>query len=373
MGSTIGNRVRLSIFGESHGGAIGCVLDGLPAGEALDWGEIRIQMARRAPGRDKTSTPRQESDAPELLSGTLGSPEEGTLRTTGAPLAMLIRNGNTRSGDYAELARLPRPGHADYPGFVRYQGYNDGRGGGHFSGRLTAPLVFAGAVCKQILRRRGVHVGGHILEIAGVADRRFDPVSVNAGTLEGLSSRPFSLLDPAVEVPMREKVEAARMDCDSVGGIVEVAATGLPAGLGSPMFDGVENRLAALLFGVPAVKGVEFGDGFGFAQLRGSQANDPYAYDADGRVTASSNHNGGLLGGITDGMPLILRAVVKPTSSIGRTQRTVDLVSGRDAELTVHGRHDPCIVPRALPVIEAAVALGLLDLWETEGGTKAGG
>ena len=366
MASNIGNRVRLSIFGESHGSAIGCVIDGLPAGEALDWGEILTQMARRAPGRDKTSTPRQESDTPELLSGTLGSAEEGDLRTTGAPLAMLIRNRNTRSGDYAELARLPRPGHADYPGFVRYQGFNDVRGGGHFSGRLTAPLVFAGAVCKQILRRRGVHVGGHILEIAGVRDRRFDPVAVNGGMLEALSARPFSLLDPAVEAAMREKVEAARMDCDSVGGIVEAAATGLPAGLGSPLFEGMENRLAALLFGVPAVKGVEFGEGFGFAGLRGSEANDPYAYDQNGRVTATANHNGGLLGGITNGMPLILRAAVKPTSSIARPQRTVDLVSGREAELAVRGRHDPCIVPRALPVVEAAVCFVLLDAMETE-------
>ena len=194
MSSNIGNRVHLSVFGESHGTAIGCVIDGLPAGEPLDWKEILIQMGRRAPGRDKTATPRRESDTPRILSGTLGSAEDGTLRTTGAPLAMMIQNENTRSVDYEELSRLPRPGHADYPGFLRYNGYNDVRGGGHFSGRLTAPLVFAGAVCRQILRRRGVVVGGHILEIAGVPDRRFDPVAVNAGMLEGLSVRPSPCL-----------------------------------------------------------------------------------------------------------------------------------------------------------------------------------
>ena len=338
MSSTIGNRVRLSIFGESHGEAIGCVLDGLPAGEALDMEEIRVQMARRAPGRDKTATTRLESDIPAILSGTLNG------RTTGAPLAMVIRNENQRSGDYQNLEILPRPGHADFTGHVRYNGYNDVRGGGHFSGRLTAPLVFAGAVCRQILRRRGVSVGD----------------------AQNMAARPFSLLRAKAEPAMRNAVEAARMAADSVGGVVEIAAVGLPAGLGSPMFDGVENRLAPLFFGIPAVKGVEFGDGFALAGMRGSQANDPYAYDASGRVVTTSNHNGGILGGITSGMPLIVRLAVKPTASIGQPQRTVDLVAGREAELVVKGRHDPCIVPRALPVAEAALALGLLDILETE-------
>ena len=240
------------------------------------------------------------------------------------------------------------------------------RGGGHFSGRLTAPLVFAGAVCRQILRRRGVSVGGHILRIADAADEAFDPVNLSSQLLEELAARPFSLLRAKAEPAMRNAVEAARMAADSVGGVVEIAAVGLPAGLGSPMFDGVENRLAPLFFGIPAIKGVEFGDGFALAGMRGSQANDPYAYDASGRVVTTSNHNGGILGGITSGMPLIVRLAVKPTASIGQPQRTVDLVAGREAELVVKGRHDPCIVPRALPVAEAALALGLLDILETE-------
>ena len=360
MGSSIGAKVRCSVFGESHGEAIGCVLEGLPAGEFLDFEEIRLQMERRAPGRDKTATKRFESDTPHILSGLLDD------HTTGAPLTMIIQNDNTRSGDYSDLGRLPRPGHADYPGHVRYNGYNDIRGGGHFSGRLTAPLVFAGTVCRQILRRRGIHIGGHILEIHGVRDAAFDPLHIDGTVLETLASRPFSLLEESVEPAMRSEVEAARMALDSVGGIVEIAAVGLPAGLGSPMFDGIENRLAALLFGVPAVKGVEFGDGFDFARLRGSDANDPYRYTETGDIVTTSNHNGGLLGGITSGMPLILRAVVKPTSSISQPQQTVDLMTGQPAELVVRGRHDPCIVPRALPVIEAVTALGLLDAMELE-------
>ena len=327
MSSTIGNKVKLSVFGESHGEAIGCVLDGLPAGERLDREEILLQMARRAPGNDKTATTRQESDTPEILSGLLEDV------TTGAPLAMMIRNTNQRSGDYGNLSRLPRPGHADYTGFVRYDGYNDVRGGGHFSGRLTAPLVFAGAVCRQILRRRGIAVGSHILSIAGVEDARLDAMTVTADQLEALSRSRFPLLCPSQEAPMREAVEAARLEADSVGGIIEAAAVGLPVGLGSPMFQGIENRLAPLLFGIPAVKGLEFGEGFGFAALRGSQANDPYAVGPAGNIVTTSNHNGGILGGITNGMPLVLRLVIKPTSSIGREQQTVDLVRSKGGDV----------------------------------------
>lgn len=370
MSSETGTALHLSIFGESHGPAIGCVLDGLPAGEALDLEEIRLQMARRAPGRDQTSTQRVESDTPQILSGTLAGPD-GAPRTTGAPLAMVIANENQRSGDYGNLSVLPRPGHADYTGHIRYGGFNDIRGGGHFSGRLTASLVFAGAVCKQLLRRRGIAVGGHIYRIAGVDDTPFDPVSLTAEQLEALSAVPFSLLNKKAEPFMRSAVEEARLAADSVGGIVEAAAVGLPAGMGSPMFDGVENRLAALLFGIPAVKGVEFGDGFGIAALRGSQANDCMQTSGEG-YTCMTNHNGGILGGITNGMPLILRAAVKPTASIGQPQPTVNLSTGENDTLIIKGRHDPCIVPRALPVVESALAFGLLDLLLERDGYRAG-
>ncbi len=360
MSSNIGTRVKCTVFGESHGQAIGCVLDGLPAGEKIDLEEIHVQMKRRAPGNDSTSTTRAESDSPKIISGILSG------HTTGAPLAALIENNNQKSNDYDELSRLMRPGHADYTGHVRYKGYNDVRGGGHFSGRLTAPLVFAGAVCRQILRRRGVYIGGHILEINGERDSAFDPVSVGPELLERLSSQHFSLIDSTVEENMRQKVKQAKKQGDSVGGIIEAAAAGMPAGLGSPMFGGVENRLAALIFGIPAVKGVEFGAGFGFASLRGSEANDPFDYDDKGNVVTLSNNNGGILGGITTGMPLIVRVVIKPTPSIAHPQHTIDIKNMCKAELSVRGRHDPCIVPRALPVVEAVIALGLLDLMESE-------
>lgn len=364
MASSIGQRLKLSIFGESHGQAIGCVLDGLPAGYAIDMDAVLAQMARRAPGRDKTATPRKESDTPHILSGVL----EGC--TTGAPLAMVIENENQHSGDYNNILACPRPGHADYTGAVRYSGHNDIRGGGHFSGRLTAPLVFAGAVCRQILKQQGVTIGGHIAAIAGVADTPLDPVAVTAEQLDALAAQPFALVDPAVEQKMRDEVEKARLDCDSVGGVIEAAAVGLPAGWGSPMFDGIENRLAPLLFGIPAVKGVEFGDGFALAGMRGSAANDCWRYTPDGRVVTDQNHNGGILGGITSGMPLIVRVAVKPTASIGREQDSIDLTTGQNTRMVVKGRHDPCIVPRALPVVEAALAVGLLDICQSETGVR---
>jgi chorismate synthase len=351
-----GNQVKISIFGESHGAGIGVVLDGLPAGEPVDRDAVLAEMARRAPGRDAASTARREADEPEILSGLLHD------KTTGAPLCAVIRNTDTHSADYDNLLRVPRPGHADYTARIRYGGFNDLRGGGHFSGRLTAPLTFAGAVCRQILARRGVIVGAHLRAAGGVEDLPFDPVRLDAATLKRLHDSRFPLLDPAREEPMRAAIEAARRSTDSVGGIVECAALGMPAGVGDPIFGGVENRLSSLLFGIPAVKGIEFGEGFHAAALRGSENNDPFVLSEDGRVSTETNRHGGILGGITSGMPLVFRLAFKPTPSIALPQRSVDLVKMEETRLEIHGRHDPCVAVRAVPVVEAATALCLLDL-----------
>lgn len=355
MSSTTGDKIKLSIFGESHGPAIGAVISGLPAGEIVDLNEISIQMSRRAPGHDKTSTKRCESDKPEILSGVFNG------RTTGAPLCAVIRNSDTHSSDYDGFSRFPRPGHADYTANIRYGGYNDFRGGGHFSGRLTAPMVFAGSVCRGILKRRGVTIGAHIFRIGSVTDTPFDKVKPGIDTLTALSQMPFPVIDQKAEPFMRKVIENARVNEDSVGGTVECAAVGLPCGLGDPIFDGVENRLAAALFGIPAVKGIEFGSGFGAAQLHGSENNDDFCYDGAGVKTVTNNH-GGILGGITSGMPVIFRLAFKPTPSIFKTQKTVDLKDKCSAELNIKGRHDPCVVIRAVPAVEAMTAFCLLDL-----------
>lgn len=355
MSSTYGEKIKISIFGESHGSGIGVVIDGLPAGETIDMDRVLLQMARRAPGRDKTATPRRESDLPNILSGTLGN----TL--TGAPLCAVIENTNTRSQDYGNLLSKPRPGHSDYTAYVKYNAANDIRGGGHFSGRLTAPLVFAGAVCRQLLEKQHIRIAAHIQSIGGVQDKRFHPTNISGALIEQLSQSSFSLIDKAMEAPMREAVETARLEQDSVGGVIECAVTGLPAGIGEPMFDGMEGAIAKAVFGVPAVKGIEFGAGFALADMRGSQANDSFRFN-NGAVVTETNHCGGILGGITDGMPLIFRAAIKPTPSISQPQKTVDLQTGENTTLVIHGRHDPCIVPRAVPVIEAATAIAILNL-----------
>ncbi len=355
MSSTFGDKIKISIFGESHGNGIGVVIDGLPAGEKIDMDAVHEQMARRAPGRDKTATPRKESDLPKVLSGMLGD----TL--TGAPLCAVIENTNTRSQDYGNLLSKPRPGHSDYTAYVKYRASNDIRGGGHFSGRITAPIVFAGAVCRQLLEKKGVKIAAHIERIGNVTDKRFDSVKINSDLVKRLSNSSFALIDTEKEAAMRAEVEAARLDRDSVGGVVECAVTGLPVGIGEPMFDGVEGTIAKAVFGVPAVKGIEFGAGFELAKMRGSASNDPFRYE-NGSVVTETNNCGGILGGITDGMPVIFRAAIKPTPSISRPQKTVDLQTGENAELEIHGRHDPCIVPRAVPVIEAAAAIAVLNL-----------
>jgi len=355
MSSEFGKNIKVSIFGESHGEAIGCVIDGLPAGIKLDFDKIYVDMARRAPGRDKSATPRLEKDIPHIISGVLDNV------TTGAPLAMVIENTNTKSGDYANIMTVPRPSHSDYPAFVKYSGKNDIRGGGHFSGRLTAPLVFAGAVAKQILDEKNIAIGAHIAKIGSIEDECFDMNNVSAELLKKLSSQSFSTISSDAQDKMRSFIENARMEQDSVGGIIECAAVGLPVGLGANMFSTVEGCLSSILFGVPAVKGVEFGKGFGFADMRGSQANDAYCI-RDNSVCLETNNNGGILGGITTGAPLVLRVAVKPTPSISRPQKSVNLHTMQEETLVIKGRHDPCIVPRAVPVIEAAVAVGLLDL-----------
>ena len=355
MSSTYGESIKISIFGESHGNGIGVVIDGLPAGEAIDMDKVLQQMARRAPGKDKTATPRKESDLPKILSGMLGD----TL--TGAPLCAVIENTNTRSADYGNLLSKPRPGHSDYTAFIKYHAANDIRGGGHFSGRLTAPIVFAGAICRQLLAKKGIQIAAHINSIGNVYDAPFNPVAIDGALINRLNTSRFALVDESVEADMRAAVEAARTHQDSVGGTVECAVTGLPAGVGEPMFDGIEGVIAKAVFGVPAVKGIEFGAGFALTQMRGSQANDPFRYDGDSVIT-TTNNCGGILGGISNGMPILFRVAVKPTPSISQPQKTVDLQTKENTTLEIHGRHDPCIVPRAVPVIEAVTAVAVINL-----------
>ncbi|WP_297996483.1 chorismate synthase [uncultured Oscillibacter sp.] len=354
MSSEFGNILRVSVFGQSHGKAVGVVVDGLPAGEAIDLEELQRFLDRRRPGTGPLSTARKENDVPEFLSGLEGG------KTCGAPLCAVIKNADQHSKDYGELADKPRPGHADFTAWAKWGGRADMRGGGHFSGRLTAPLCVAGGIAKQILARRGIFVGAHLASVAGICDRPF-PLYPTAALFSEIAAKPFPVLDEAAGERMRAAILEAKNDLDSVGGVIECAAAGLPAGLGEPMFGGVENRLAAALFGIPAVKGVEFGEGFRAAELRGSENNDPFTVE-DGEIRAETNRAGGILGGITTGMPLVLRAAVKPTPSIGRPQKTVRLSAMEAAELTVHGRHDPCVAHRAVPVAEAVTAAVLLDM-----------
>ena len=321
-------------------------MEGVPAGEAVDLEELQRFLDRRAPGRSAWSTPRKEADVPEFLSGL----RDG--RTCGTPLTAILKSANTRSGDYDALRDVPRPGHADYTAWVKYGESRDSRGGGHFSGRLTAPLCVAGGICLQLLAREGVTILSRVAAIGGIRDEG----ELTASTAE----KPFPTVSNLAGEAMRAAIEAARAEGDSLGGIVECAVLGLPAGLGDPMFDGMENRVAAAVFGVPAVKGIEFGAGFAAAGLRGSENNDAFSVE-NGRIITKSNHCGGILGGITNGMPLTFRAAVKPTPSIARPQQSVDLNTGETVPLTVTGRHDPCIVPRAVPCLEAAAAIAVYD------------
>ena len=359
MKNTFGSDLSLTIFGESHGRAVGAVLDGMAAGVPVEEAFLAACMDKRRARGDGLSTPRVEGDAVQFLSGVVNG------RTTGTAIALMIENQNTRSADYAKTADLLRPGHADYTAYAKYHGFQDARGGGHFSGRVTAALVAGGALVLRALNRAGIEIVTHIGRCAGISDAPFaldDPAAL-AAQAEALlnKSEGFALLDGSVEEPMKAAIRAAGAEGDSVGGMLETAILGLPAGIGSPMLDSVESRLASILFGVPAVKGVEFGAGFGASRLRGSENNDAFRVE-DGRIVTETNRAGGILGGITTGMPLTLRVGIKPTPSIGRPQKTVSLARMENTELTIRGRHDPCIAHRAVPVVEAVTACVLLDL-----------
>ena len=348
MSSTYGENLHLTIFGQSHSPAIGVTVEGIPAGEKVDLDELQRFLNRRAPGKNVWSTPRKEADAPEILSGLVNG------YTCGAPLTAIIRNTNTRSQDYANLAVTPRPGHADYTAEVKYGGYQDRAGGGHFSGRLTAPLCIAGGICLQILAREGITLVSRIASIAGISDE---------GELTGsLAGKEFPVVSDARGEEMREAIAAAREAGDSVGGVIECAVFGAPAGLGDPMFGGMENRIASAVFGIPAVKGIEFGAGFGVASLRGSEDNDAFTVE-NGKIITETNHCGGILGGISNGMPIVFRAAFKPTPSIAREQQSVNLQTMVPEKMAVTGRHDPCIVPRAVPCVEAAAAIAVYDAY----------
>ena len=362
MSGITGMNIKMAIYGESHGRSIGVVLDGLPPGLQIDEEEIAREMARRAPGQNALSTARKEQDAVSIESGFFNG------FTTGTPLCARIANSDQHSKDYSILADKMRPGHADYAGRVHYQGFNDYRGGGHFSGRITAPLVFAGAVAKQALAQQGIVVGAHILQLQDVQEKRFNPLGVTDAELQQLASKSFAVMDDAVGEVMQQRILQAKAELNSVGGVIEAMALHLPVGIGAPFFDSVESRLSQALFSVPAVKGVEFGDGFGFAALTGAEANDAMHY-VDGRVECLTNHNGGITGGLTNGMPLVLRVAIKPTPSIAREQKTVSLKEQKDTTLTIVGRHDPCIAPRAACVVNAVTALVIADMLTTRFGT----
>ena len=357
MSSTYGERFRFTVFGQSHSPAIGVTMEGIPAGFAIDMDKLQAFLDRRAPGKSPTATARKEADQPEFLSGLVGNV------TCGTPITAIIRNTNTRSADYDNLRDCPRPGHADYTAHIRYDGHQDVAGGGHFSGRLTAPLCIAGGICLQLLEQMGITIAAHIQSIETVADSQFDPVDISAAELKSLTKKPFPVLRDSAAEAMHEAILTAKAQGDSVGGVIECAAVGLPAGWGDPMFGGMENRIAQIVFGIPAIRGIEFGTGFAAAQMRGSVHNDPWYTHVTGEVRTKTNHHGGILGGITSGMPLIFRAAVKPTPSIAMEQDSVSLSRGEDQKLTIHGRHDPCIVPRAVPVMEAAAAAAIYDAY----------
>lgn len=354
MSNTLGDKIKCTVFGQSHSEAIGIVIEGIPAGIQPDLESINKFMARRAPGKGKHTTSRRETDTPKIISGIV----DGV--TCGAPICAVIENSDTRSGDYDNLKKVPRPGHADFTAYTKFDKYNDIRGGGQFSGRLTAPLCFAGALCMQLLSRRGIKIAAHISDIAWVKDTPCNPV-VPQDELFAVADKVFPVIDDKSGEMMLSAIEEARLDGDSVGGTVECVVTGIDAGYGDPMFDGVENVISRAVFGVPAVKGIEFGSGFNASGMRGSENNDSFTVK-NGKIVTETNNSGGILGGITNGMPIVFRCAIKPTPSISKEQNSVDLHEMKNTLLGIKGRHDPCIVPRAVPAIEAVTAIAIANL-----------
>ena len=350
-----GNKIKVTIFGQSHSAAIGAIIDGLPAGFRPDIDKINEFMQRRAPGKDRFSTARKEADMPEILSGLV----DGV--TCGAPLCAVIKNSDQKSNDYDNLKLIPRPGHADFAAYMKYDGNNDIRGGGQFSGRMTAPLCFAGAIAKQLLEDRGIHIGAHIQSVHGICDKDFDPVNITKDELLSLAKKDFSVIDEEAGEKMKAEIDNARENLDSVGGCIECAIIGMPVGIGGPLFEGIEGRLSKNIFAVPAIKGIEFGAGFSASEMLGSENNDSF-YLKDNEIKTKTNNHGGILGGISSGMPIVFRVAVKPTPSIAREQDSVNLKTKEAQKLVVTGRHDPCIVSRAVPVIEAVAAITMLDM-----------
>lgn len=354
MSSSYGNNIRITIFGQSHSPSVGVCIDGFPAGFPVDLEELNSFLQRRSPGNHSYSTKRREPDRVEFLSGIVNG------ITCGAPLTAVISNTDIRSSDYDDLRDIPRPSHADYTAHVKYAGFQDPAGGGHFSGRLTAPLCIAGGLCLQLLRKSGIDIAAHILSIGGVTDSPFDMTEVSVADFTLIRNNGFPVTDNAAGAAMRALIDEVKKNGDSVGGVIECAVTGMPTGIGDPIFDGLENRIAAVIFGIPAVKGIEFGSGFHGASLKGSENNDSFRTDGKTIRTGTNNH-GGILGGISSGMPIVFRAALKPTPSIAREQDSVSLSSKENRKLRVRGRHDPCIVPRAVPCVEAAAAIAVCD------------
>lgn len=359
MGSTWGKKIKYSLFGESHGVAIGITIDGLPAGIKIDWDRVKKEMIRRATGKNELTTARKEPDHFEILSGVFNE------YTTGAPLSISIRNRDQRSRDYGKIKDIARPGHADLTGLTRYNGFNDYRGGGHFSGRLTAPIVFAGAIAKQILEQEGIIIGSHIKSVKDIKDSDYslkdlEKENFKKITEEGMKKQ-LPLLNKDLEDSIRDTILEARNSTNSVGGVIQCGIVGLKEGVGDPFFNSIESHLSSLMFSIPAVKGVEFGAGFSITKMMGSQSNDPIYIGEDGKVLTKTNHNGGILGGISNGMPIVFNVAIKPTPSISQEQDTINMKELKETKFVIKGRHDPCIVPRALVVVEAMAAIGILE------------